>query len=63
MRDLGVEVGIHPDAHSIAGIDDVRHGIGVARKAGLTSEQVTNTWPIERYLERLRARRNRAGIS
>ncbi|MHC4936287.1 MAG: DNA polymerase/3'-5' exonuclease PolX [Planctomycetota bacterium] len=63
VRDLGVEVGIHPDAHSIAGIDDVRHGIGVARKAGLTSEQVTNTWPIERYLERLRARRNRAGIS
>ena len=60
IRELDIEVGIHPDAHSIAGLADVRFGIGSARKAGLSAERVVNTWPTERFLERLRARRERA---
>jgi len=61
IRELDIEVGIHPDAHSIAGLADVRFGIGSARKAGLSAERIVNTWPTGRFLERLRARRERAG--
>ena len=63
IAELGIVVGIHPDAHSVAGLDDVRFGVGAARKAGLTPDRVTNTWEIEPYLERLRARREKAGIA
>lgn len=62
VRELGVEVGIHPDAHSVAGLADVRYGVGVARKMGLGKAQVTNAWPLKRYLARLRTRREKAGI-
>lgn len=60
VAELGIDIGIHPDAHSVAGLDDVRFGIGAARKAGYTAERVTNTWETEKYLARLRARRERA---
>ena len=63
IAELGLVVGIHPDAHSVRGLDDVQYGVGTARKAALTPEQVTNTWPIELYLERLRSRREKAGIA
>jgi len=38
----GVMVSINPDAHSIAGLDDVEFGIGVARRAGLETKDVLN---------------------
>lgn len=61
IHELGIEVGIHPDAHSIRGLDDVHYGVGTARKAGLTTGQVTNSWPMDRFLKRLWARREKAG--
>jgi DNA polymerase (family X) len=35
----GVMISIDPDAHSIAGFDDVKYGVLVAQKAGLTAEK------------------------
>lgn len=39
----GIMISINPDAHSVAGLDDVHYGIGVARRAGLIAGQVLNT--------------------
>ncbi len=41
--ELGVEIGIHPDAHSTGGLKDTRFGVWMARKAGLKASQVLNT--------------------
>jgi DNA polymerase (family 10) len=40
---LGISIGIFPDAHSTGGLDDVEYGVMMARKAGLTREQIVNT--------------------
>jgi DNA polymerase (family 10) len=38
----GVKTAINPDAHVPAGIDDMQHGVDVARKAGTTPAHVLN---------------------
>jgi DNA polymerase (family X) len=40
---LGIPIGVFPDAHSAGGLADVRFGVWMARKAGLTAGQVVNT--------------------
>jgi DNA polymerase (family 10) len=42
-RDKGIKIPIDPDAHAIAGIDDMRYGIGIARKGWLRAQDVLNT--------------------
>jgi len=42
-RDKGMMNVLNPDAHSVKGIADFRYGVGVARKAWLTSDDVLNT--------------------
>jgi DNA polymerase (family 10) len=59
----GLLTSINPDAHSPEGLRDVTYGVGIARKGGLTSEQVLNTrglqdiqdWLVQRRRERLRS--------
>src|SRR5690606_7915520 len=46
-RELGVRTAINPDAHSVKGMQVVRYGIGIARKAWLTAAEVINAWPLE----------------
>jgi DNA polymerase (family 10) len=41
-RELGVRTGIHPDAHSPEGLDDVAYGVRCARKAGFGATHVVN---------------------
>jgi len=41
--EAGVPVSINPDAHSVEGVQDVRYGVGIARKGWLTRESVFNT--------------------
>lgn len=44
----GILISINPDAHSKEGIHDIRYGVAVARKAGLTAAQCLNcaeNWP------------------
>jgi len=43
----GVTICINPDAHAIAGIQDVYYGVCVARKGGLTSAATLNTKSVE----------------
>lgn len=45
---LGIPIAINTDAHSIAGLGDMRYGVTQARRAGVLREQVLNTWPIEK---------------
>ncbi|WP_422926441.1 DNA polymerase/3'-5' exonuclease PolX [Singulisphaera sp. PoT] len=42
-RALGVTIVINPDAHSTGGIADLSYGIDVARRAGLTADDIWNT--------------------
>jgi len=43
----GVLVPINPDAHSVAGLDNVAWGVNVARKAWLPARGVLNTWELK----------------
>jgi DNA polymerase (family 10) len=59
----GVRTAINPDAHSVNGLRAVRFGIGIARKAWLTTADVINAWPlddVEAWLEERRRGRARA---
>ncbi len=38
----GILISINPDAHSLAGIEDMKYGVNVGRKAGLTKEMTLN---------------------
>ena len=60
LQELGIDIGIHPDAHYIAGLDDIEHGVGIARKMGLSANQVTNTWEPKQYVQRLAVHRQKA---
>lgn len=42
----GINLVINPDAHSVAGLADLDFGIGQARRAGLTKQDVFNTRPL-----------------
>jgi DNA polymerase (family 10) len=50
--DLGLKLAVNPDAHSTAGLDDVRWGVAVARKAGATAADLINCSEIENSLSR-----------
>jgi len=52
--EAGVPTSINPDAHRVLGIDDMRFGVTVARKAGTTPEWVLNcleTDELDRYFK------------
>lgn len=54
---LGVRFAVDPDAHHVSGYQDIRYGIGAARKGWLGKDDVINTLPVEGALEFFRARR------
>jgi DNA polymerase (family 10) len=56
-RDAGVAIAIGADAHSLAGLENVAFGVGVARRGWLEAGDVLNTLPVEEFLARARARR------
>ncbi len=41
-KECGVYISINPDAHSIAGLDDMGYGIGIARKGWLEKDNILN---------------------
>ncbi len=53
----GIKIPIDPDAHTLAGIDDMRYGIGIARKGWLRAIDVLNTMETNDLLQFFRARR------
>jgi DNA polymerase (family 10) len=48
--ELGAKIVISTDAHSTTGLQMMRFGVAVARRAWLTPEQVINTWSLESLL-------------
>ena len=55
--DLGVPLVINTDAHSPSDMDYLEYGVEVARRAWATTENVVNSWPAEKLLAYLKARR------
>jgi DNA polymerase (family 10) len=53
IRDRGIQFCINPDAHSTGELSSNRYGLDVARKAGLTRENIANTQPLKTFLELL----------
>lgn len=58
-RSKGVKCVINCDAHRAEHAGFLRLGAGIARKAGLTREDVLNTLPLEKLLPELRKKRDR----
>jgi DNA polymerase (family 10) len=48
IRDYKVLFSIDSDAHSVSHFDNLRYGIGMARRGWLTKEKVINTMPARR---------------
>lgn len=53
----GIKVAINTDAHRAAGLDYMRGGVNVARRAGLEKKQVLNTASLAQLLRGLQRRR------
>ncbi len=49
-RERGVLISVNPDAHSTAGINDIRYGIMAARKGGLDAVGCLNCRDVEGFL-------------
>jgi len=56
-RELGCTLAIDTDSHSTDMLDDMFYGVGTARRAGLTKDDVLNTRPVESVLEFVAAKR------
>lgn len=56
-KEKGVKCAINPDAHSIAGLQDLHFGVGSARKGWLTRDDVINTLPLAKIEALLAAKR------
>ena len=57
-RACGMMTSVNPDAHSLDMLDDVIHGVNIARKAGFSPERVLNTRTtkeIELFFQQQRA--------
>jgi len=53
----GILLSIDPDAHSIRGMDDIRYGVLVAQKAGLTAKQNLSSFSraeMEQYISTIK---------
>lgn len=57
----GVLLSINPDAHSLAGFDDIYYGCKIAQKAGLTAAQNLSSFSLvemEKFVESKKRKRN-----
>ena len=52
-REKGVQIPINTDAHSVDGLKDMCFGLGIARKGGLTADDVLNALSVEDFLAAL----------
>jgi DNA polymerase (family 10) len=58
-RKRGIKIAINPDAHALAGMEDIRHGIGTARKGWLCAADVVNALSVEQFADFLAAGKSR----
>ena len=52
-KEKGLQVPINTDAHSVEGLGDMQYGVGIARKGGLTAQDVLNAMSVGELLDRL----------
>lgn len=52
-----VILSINPDAHELEGFADMKYGVYVGRKGGLTTEMTFNTWNLEKVNDYLNNRK------
>ncbi len=52
-KDAGVLISINTDAHSVPEFERYQYGVNVARRSGLTKDDVINTYPLEKLRETL----------
>lgn len=57
LRGAGLRIGIHPDAHSVEGLSDVKYGVWAARKGLARRADVVNALSGAEVGEYLRSRR------
>jgi len=58
-KEQGAMISINPDAHSVEGLEDMRYGVGIARKGWLEKKNVLNALSlpeIEKFFQRKRNR-------
>jgi DNA polymerase (family 10) len=55
-----VKLSINPDAHSMAGYDDMRYGVFMGRKGGLTKEMTFNAYSVSEVAAHFATRKKRA---
>ena len=54
-KEKGIPIFINPDAHNVNGLEDVKYGVGIARKGWLEPKNVVNSWSVHQvsnYLKR-----------
>jgi len=57
-RDAGVKFAIDTDAHAVGDLGNLKYGVGTAQRGWLTSDDVINTWPLDRLRKFLRKGRS-----
>jgi DNA polymerase (family 10) len=50
-RHQGVRFSIDSDSHAVPHLANMRFGVGIAQRGGLTADDVVNTWPLDRLLD------------
>lgn len=55
----GVMLSINPDAHEIEGFDDMKYGVNIGRKGGLTKEKTFNAWSLKEVEDYLVGRKGK----
>lgn len=53
-KEAGVLIAVNTDAHSIPESERYKYGVNVARRSGLTKDDVVNTYPIEQLCQVLK---------
>ncbi len=49
-REKGCMFAVNPDAHTTFGIEDLKYGIGIARKGGLSSGEIINCMDLKNFI-------------
>ena len=58
----GILISINPDAHSLAGLEDMKYGVNVGRKAGLSKEMTLNAMNGEQISQYFLQRKMKKGL-
>ena len=56
VLDKGGWISINPDAHELQGIMDIRYGVLVAQKGGLTADRNLSSLSLEKFKEFLKTK-------